>query len=413
MHLPRIPRIVGALLLAGAVASCGDAPVTGPQVITPDRDPAIEAEAPAAHSIQWNATARALVSGRQMDPPRASRVYALLSIAQHATLVAAAGRAEDPGATRPLSLGAALIAASSHVLRHAVPGDPAPIAALEQQELDALASTGALAEDIATGASLGRTIAERVLRHAASDGSAAAWTGTVPEMPGSWYSSAVPAAPPLLPAWRHVRTWLMQDPAEFRPPAPPAFGSPEFQAAVAEVRQIADTRTEEQLWIAHYWADAVGSHTPPGHWNRIATILMSRHAITEREATRALALLNMALMDAGVACWDAKYEYWVLRPWQADPGITVPLMKPNFPSYVSGHASFSGAASEYLSALFPDDAADVRAMAEEAAVSRLYGGIHYRFDNEGGLELGRRIGQLAITVGQGSDASAPWARYLR
>ncbi len=140
---------------------------------------------------------------------------------------------------------------------------------------------------------------------------------------------------------------------------------------------------------------------------------MDRYEISEREATRALALLNMALMDAGIACWDAKYEYWVMRPWQADPGITVPLMKPNFPAYVSGHATFSGAASEFLGAMFPADAADIRAMAEEAALSRLYGGIHYRFDNENGLELGRRIGQLAVALRNQPDASAPWARYLR
>jgi hypothetical protein len=340
-------------------------------------------------------------------------VYALLAIAQHASLVAAAGPDEAPGATRPLSLGAALVATSAQVLRELIPGDATPIGLFEQQDLEALAASGVLDEDIAAGAALGRKIAERVLRHAASDGSASTWAGTIPEGPGMWYSSAVPAAPPLLPQWSHVRTWLLREPSEFRPPPPPAFGSPEFQTALAEVRQISDFRTEEQIWIAHYWADAPGSHTPPGHWNRIGTILMDRYEISEREATRALALLNMALMDAGIACWDAKYEYWVLRPWQADPGITVPLMKPNFPAYVSGHATFSGAASEFLGAIFPADAADIRAMAEEAALSRLYGGIHYRFDNEKGLELGRRIGQLAVALGNQPDASAPWARYLR
>ena len=413
MQLIHRTRHIGAVLLVAVVTACGDSPATGPQAIDPERDPSLEAAQRASHTLQWNATARALVAARQMNPPLASRVYALLAVAQHATLVAAAGPEEAPGATRPLSLGAALVAASADVLRQLVPGDAAPIAAFERRDLDALAASGVLPEDITAGAALGRRIAERVLQHAASDGSKAAWKGSVPDTPGAWYSSDVPAAPPMLPQWSAVRTWLMDGPSQFRPPPPPAFGSPAFQAAVAEVRQIADARTEEQLWIAHYWADAPGSHTPPGHWNRIATILMNRDEVTERQATRGLALLNMALMDAGIACWDAKYEYWVLRPWQADPGITVPLMKPNFPSYVSGHASFSGAASAVLEDLFPLDAADVRAMAEEAAISRLYGGIHYRFDNDRGLELGRRIGQLAIATGRKTDAAAPWARYLR
>ena len=413
--MPLFPRTRGAgvLLIAAAFVACSDGPPTGPRVIDPDRDPSLEAEQRASHTLQWNATGRVLIAARFTDPPRASRVYALLAVAQHATLVAAAGPADAPGAKRALSLGAAIIATSAEVLRQLIPNATTEIGELEQQDLDALAASGALDEDITAGAALGRRIAERVVRHAASDGSTATWRGTVPQGPGAWYSSAVPPEPPLLPQWAEVRTWLMQEPDQFRPPPPPAFGSAEFQAAVAEVRRVADARTEEQLWIAHYWSDAIGSHTPPGHWNRIATILMSRHEVTEREATHGLALLNMALMDAGIACWDAKYAYWVLRPWQADPGITVPLMKPNFPAYVSGHATFSGAASEYLGALFPEDAADVRAMAEEAALSRLYGGIHYRFDNEGGLELGRRIGQLAIAASQLPDAAAPWARYLR
>jgi membrane-associated phospholipid phosphatase len=108
------------------------------------------------------------------------------------------------------------------------------------------------------------------------------------------------------------------------------------------------------------------------------------------------ALLNTAVMDAGISCWDAKYHYWLIRPPQADPAITTPVGLPNFPSYVSGHATFSGAASEVLSAIFPARRSRLRAMAEEAALSRLYAGIHYRFDNDVGLRMGRSIGALAL-----------------
>ena len=104
----------------------------------------------------------------------------------------------------------------------------------------------------------------------------------------------------------------------------------------------------------------------------------------------------MAEMDAGICCWDAKYAYWLLRPWMADPAITTPVGKPNFPSYTSGHSTFSGAAAALLAHVFPDRAAELEAMAEEASISRVYGGIHYRFDSERGLEAGRAIGALAI-----------------
>jgi membrane-associated phospholipid phosphatase len=114
--------------------------------------------------------------------------------------------------------------------------------------------------------------------------------------------------------------------------------------------------------------------------------------------------MNMALMDAGISCWDAKFHYSLMRPSQADPAITTPVGLPNFPTYTSGHATFSGAASEVLVYLFPDQKDKVNAMAEEAALSRLYGGIHYRFDNEVGLAEGRAVGDLAVKRGESDGA---------
>ena len=139
-----------------------------------------------------------------------------------------------------------------------------------------------------------------------------------------------------------------------------------------------------------------GTATPPGHWNAIAADLAERYHLDEERATQMFAFLNMALMDSGIACWDAKYTYWLIRPSQADPLITTPVGLPNFPSYVSGHATFSGAAATLLGAVFPAARRDLQAMADEAAMSRLYGGIHYRFDNDRGLEVGRKIGSLAV-----------------
>ena len=109
-------------------------------------------------------------------------------------------------------------------------------------------------------------------------------------------------------------------------------------------------------------------------------------------------------MDAGIACWDTKFHYFMIRPSQADPSITTPVGLPNFPAYTSGHSDFSGAGAEVLGYLFPDDKASLWGFAEEASLSRLYGGIHYRFDGVAGLAQGQASAQLAIELGR-SDGS--------
>jgi membrane-associated phospholipid phosphatase len=101
-------------------------------------------------------------------------------------------------------------------------------------------------------------------------------------------------------------------------------------------------------------------------------------------------------MDANIACHDAKYTYWLIRPSQADPAITTPIGLPNHPSYPSNHACVSAATAYVLGALFPDQAARLSAMAAEAAESRLYAGIHYRFDAEAGLRIARQVADLAL-----------------
>ena len=102
------------------------------------------------------------------------------------------------------------------------------------------------------------------------------------------------------------------------------------------------------------------------------------------------------VMDAAISCWDAKYHYLLLRPNQADPALVTLIPTPPFPSYTSGHATFSGAASEVLASFFPEDAARLHYLAEEAALSRLFAGIHYRFDSEAGLRSGRQLGGFAL-----------------
>jgi hypothetical protein len=341
-------------------------------------------------TTQWNEIARALVAEHHTDPPMASRYYALLSVAQWQAVEDLPSRSEGSDVSRSR----AVAVASAAILSWAYPDRSAFLA----HQLAALGNANP-----GEAARVGERAAARVLERARSDGSDLSWTGVIPVGAGLWYSSAQPPQPPLRPRWGEVRPWLLARGDQLRPEPPPTFGSSTYLTALREVRQVSDTRTAEQLRIAEFWADGAATATPPGHWNAIAADLIESHHFDERRAAGAFALLNMALMDAGIACWDAKYHYWLIRPPQADPKITTPVGLPNFPSYVSGHAAFSGAAGEVLAAMFPDQASQMRAMAEQAAMSRLYAGIHYRFDNDVGLHIGRAIADLAalpIDVGQ-------------
>jgi membrane-associated phospholipid phosphatase len=148
--------------------------------------------------------------------------------------------------------------------------------------------------------------------------------------------------------------------------------------------------------IISFWADGVNTYTPPGHWNAIATEAFVPEHYSEVRWARNMALLNMALMDAAIACWDTKFLYFNPRASQVDPSIKTLTGLPNFPSYTSGHSTFSGAAATVLGFLLPSKATAFSAMATEASNSRLYGAIHYRSDIEQGLKCGERVGSFAV-----------------
>jgi hypothetical protein len=221
-----------------------------------------------------------------------------------------------------------------------------------------------------------------------------------------WLSLESPARPPMLPLFGNVRTWSMTS-AELiatRPAAPFPVASAQMAAEVAEVRRTTERLTRAQRAIAQKWNDGAGTYTPPGHWNDIATDYIRDARYSEVRAARAFALLNMAMHDASVACWDAKYLYFNPRPSQLDPAIRTDIGLPNFPAYPSGHSTFSAAAAEVLSYLFPSDAANFRAMADEAGMSRLYGGIHYRNDITEGKAHGERVAAFTLRFARSDGA---------
>jgi membrane-associated phospholipid phosphatase len=147
--------------------------------------------------------------------------------------------------------------------------------------------------------------------------------------------------------------------------------------------------------IEEDWNVTSGPFTA-GTLNLIADGLIRENRSTEPEAARILAFANAAMFDSQIACWDTKFAYWTLRPSQADPGITLPIGLPNHPSYPSGHSCLTGSMMAVLSDAFPKERARLEAMVVEAGLSRVYGGIHYRFDIEVGAEMGRAAAALAL-----------------
>jgi membrane-associated phospholipid phosphatase len=269
----------------------------------------------------------------------------------------------------------------------------------------------------------GEFVAHVILAVRAHDGSNAVIQPPGGSGPGVWIPTPPGFLPYLLPQWGFVRPFAMNSSSQFRPPGPPSLDSQEYAADYEEVKElgaaVGSTRTDDQTEIALFWADGAGTETPPGHWNSIAQIIAGTQGNTLEENARLFALVNIALADAAICAWDAKYIYNFWRPVTAiafaEPELNWMsfITTPPFPDYVSGHSTFSAAAatviplffdtedlpfttgSDFLPGVFRSFATCFDA-AEEAAVSRIYGGIHFRFASEDGLQAGISIGEWTV-----------------
>lgn len=278
-------------------------------------------------------------------------------------------------------------------------------------------------------------IAAATLNLRDTDGCSQSATYNPGGFPGEWNRTAPGFLPPLLPFWDSVVPFAISSLTDYRPPPPPELASAEYATAVDEVLRLgrADSaeRTLEQTEIADFWADGGGTATPPGHWNRIAVDLSLANGQITLERARTLALLNLGLADAGISAWDTKYAYDFWRPIDAirqatedgneataEDSTWQPLLQtPPFPAYTSGHSTFSGAAATVLTSIFGEAVAfatrsdghtgltqrplatltsrhfdSIWEAADEAGISRVYGGIHFAFDNTAGLTVGDAIG---------------------
>lgn len=392
-----LAMVAGVLLVAGCEDPQTAPAVSGAQQV--DVTPLDHRAKDAGATASWNELATSLADRVAIDQ---ARLYAYLGMAQFRAAEEADdndGRGRGHGGHRHghhgrgehLPVSAAIGGASAAVLSAFFPANTAEIeAALDAQEA-ATAAAGGEADDFAEAEALGRDVGAAVMAYAASDRIGLANPGTPPIGDGFWKWNGNP----IIRGGYRARPFYLQSDSQFRPAAPPAFGSAAYLAALGEVRQISDTRTAEQLAIATYWnLQQSGRRNAP--FNNKAVELIRKYHVSDARAARIMFLMGSAVFDASIACFDAKYAYWFIRPPQADPLITTPVGMPNHPSYPSAHSCVSGANSGVLMAFFPREAASLDAMATEAGVSRIYAGIHYRFESETGIALGRKVARNAL-----------------
>lgn len=344
-------------------------------------------------TVAWNELTDRLLARR---PSNALRVDTYLALAQ-----LRAAEAAEAGAQPHPPIAAAIGGASVAVLSVFFPLDIAELeAALDAQEA-ADPWPGAKHADFAAGEAIGRAIGLQVNTFAQSDQVGLTDPGTPPVGDGYWIPNGAPVR-----GFLGARPFYLSSTDELRPPPPPAFGSGEFTAARDEVRRLSDSRTAEQLALAQFW-HVNQSPVSNAAFNAVARDLIVTHRSSDAEAARIMFLMYSAGFDAGIGCFDAKYAYWLLRPSQADGAITLPVGLPNHPSYPSAHSCIDGAFSAVLEAAFPGDRARLEVMAEEASESRLYAGLHYRFDKEAGLALGRAAAAQALEAELAAVAPLP------
>jgi PAP2 superfamily/Bacterial Ig-like domain len=379
----------------------------------------------------WNATTLRAIQSSKTNPPIASYNLAIV----HGAIFDAVNSIEhkftpyhvDGIAPANAAAEAAAAAAAHKIL---VTLYPSQTSSFDAQLVKSLARV-ADGQSETDGVKFGESIADQFLTWRTDDGAKTVLPYT-PDLtnPAEWQPTAPANAPALLPAWGAVKPFAMTSNNQFRPVAPPAMDSVQYATEYNQTKDQGSfnstTRTADQTETALFWADGGGTYTPPGHWNQIAEQVTVKQGTSLIDNARLFAALNVSLADAAISCWEAKYTYKSCRPITAirngdnDPnsgtvGDTTwqPLIvTPPFPEYTSGHSTFSGAASTVLSAFFGANynfstnslglPGTVRKFtsftqaADEAGMSRLYGGIHFMSANLNGLDTGRKLGGYVV-----------------
>lgn len=435
LRIVPLALLLAAALLAGCDDDGGGSGLSGSR-------PAAAHDADVA--VAWFDELYGLVKANGTNPPRASRQYGYTGVALYEAVVAgmpghrslvgqlndlaALPEPEDARHHWPIVANAAL----ARIVGGFHPGNLPQIDALEAEilarENDGVAS--AVADRSVT---FGRALGGAVLAWAQNDGiaelSACSDRFTPPRAPvdGGWTPSGPGPANGLEPCWGNLRPLVLVDAGDCAAQGPPSYSTRTDSAFYAHALAVYNTTgdggaalSEDEVTIARYWADDAGrTGTPPGHWVALVGSLLERDGLALDVAAEAYARVGMAVADSFIVCWQTKYEHYLLRPISyiranIDPGWDPLLATPPFATYTSGHSTQSGAAAAVLTDYFgpipftdatherlnPELGLGTRAFRDflqagsEAAVSRLYGGIHFIFDNEDGYDQGLCIGAV-------------------
>jgi len=360
---------------------------------------------------RWHDVAHALARAEKQSLNRQARLAAILHTALHDAVIATWAakyqfNRKPPSQMAPDVTPGVLITGAVSALEPSYPSEHAALAGTavgiltsffpkEEANLKAMAAEVGKTQllmganyrsDIDAGLTLGQAVAQKALARAATDGSDAKWTGTVPTGPGMWVGKD-----PLEPLQGTWKPWLMTRGDQFRPGPPPAIDSADFQEELALLKRINQSPTPSQCAIAtNFAAKGLDFVWEPGY------ALARRERISVPREVRLLAPLAVVQLDAYIAAHDTKYLYWRLRPSMADPTIKPLIPVPNHPAYVSNAAIIASAAAVLVGAMFPQEAAYWQYLGEEAGLSRIYGGIHYPSDERAGNQMGKGIGALAV-----------------
>jgi len=327
----------------------------------------------------------------------------------------------------PTVANSALATILRQLFPNASAGSLAAIAALEQHFASEFQSE-VPPPFFARSVTQGQLVADAVFDWAATDGYATLnnCPFTPPSGPGLWVPTPLAFTPnPLQPCWGQLVPFVLSSGAECAPPPHPAYSedpASQFFHDAKEVYDTVNTLTPEQQTIAKYWADGPGTTgTPPGHWIAIVGQIADTDGLSLAATAEAYARVGIAVADAFIACWHTKYLYNLLRPVTyirhlIDSVWSSFIVTPSFPEYTSGHSMQSGAAETVLTDMFgkkaftdtthinhglvptlaPRSFRSFIAAANEAAISRLYGGIHFRPAIELGVQQGVCVGQTII-----------------
>jgi membrane-associated phospholipid phosphatase len=362
---------------------------------------------------RWNEIAANILVRDNITGPRSARVLSLLNVAIYDATIAAWDSKYFYNRPRPSEVNpridtvipvpnspsypsehAAVAGAAAAVLSYLFPNEAQTFANQAQECGESRLNAGVqFPSDVSAGTELGSKVAELVIARAKTDGSDAVFTGQIPTGPGFWRGTN--PVTPLAGTWR---AWTLTSGSEFRPPPPPAFDSAQKAQELAEVKNFprpipASGANFNTTRLAYFWQGNTVKL-----WNDILTVKLFEYQLDRNppRAARAYALMNIAGYDGSIACWDAKYTYWAARPNMLDPTIVTLFPNPNHPTYPSAHSMFSSPFATVLGYLFPRDADYFTAQAQEAGLSRIWAGIHFRSDVEVGLETGRAVGQKVV-----------------